>query len=66
MKNFTFGAICIASPFVLVWALFAGMHSSNESLSLVCALTFIFGWPFIGCAPIAASLLIDQITLGSK
>jgi hypothetical protein len=37
------------------------MHSSNESLSFVCALTFILGWPLIGCMPIATSLLIDQI-----
>lgn len=61
MKNTIYGAIAISSPFLLLWALFAGMHSNNESLSFVCALTFILGWPLIGCTPIAATLLIDQL-----
>lgn len=61
MKDYIYGAASISSPFLLLWALFAGMHSSNESLSFVCALTFILGWPLIGCMPIATTLLIDQI-----
>lgn len=61
MKDLMVGVFCIASPFLLVWALFAGMHSSNESISFACALLFIFGWPFIGCAPIAASLLVEYV-----